>query len=167
MRKNPFPHDPDKAEIWTMLVERDIIAFCRSDWSMVEDDFIENGFMGIDGVKQSNPDLWKINFSSLDKYKQEWLRQAEVFNNAQWQEDPIETFFSLTDLSQIDIDEDTALAHKKFDGYLTTPGGERVIMNWQTLYQCRKHSGRWKISGFIGYLPYPLGDQVKSRGNSQ
>ena len=27
-------------------------------------------------------------------------------------------------------------------------------MNWQTLYICRREDGRWKIAGFIGYLPH-------------
>ena len=51
MIKNPFTNDPDRAEIWQMLVERDILAFCQADWSMVANDFIETGFMGIDGGK--------------------------------------------------------------------------------------------------------------------
>jgi len=29
-------------------------------------------------------------------------------------------------------------------------------MPWQTLYYCREHEARWKISGFIGYLPNPM-----------
>lgn len=161
MKINPFPHDPDRAEIWTMLVERDIHAFCAADWSMVADDFIEEGFMGLDGGKIADPDRWKINFSNLPLYREEWLRQAENFINTEWQENPIDTFFALTDLTQIDVVNDTALAHKKFDGYLTNSNGEKVILNWQTLYQCRKKEGRWKISGFVGYLPYPLGDQLK------
>ncbi|MCB0666302.1 MAG: RidA family protein [Saprospiraceae bacterium] len=161
MRINPFPNDPDRAEIWNMLVERDIYAFCAGDWSMVEHDFIAEGFMGMDGGKIANPDQWKINYSNLELYRDEWLRQAEAFNNTAWKEDPVETFFALTDLTQIDIVNDTALAHKKFDGYLTDPNGEKVTLNWQTLYQCRKKEGKWKISGFVGYLPYPLGDQSK------
>jgi len=142
-----------------MLVERDIHAFCAADWSMVANDFIEEGFMGMDGGKIANPDQWKISYGSLALYRDEWLRQAEIFTKATWVEDPVETFFQLTDLTQIEINGDCALAHKKFDGYLTAPNGEKVILNWQTLYQCRKQKDTWKISGFIGYLPYPLGDQ--------
>lgn len=159
MKINPFPDDPDRKEIWTMLVERDIAAFCAADWSMVAGDFINEGFMGIDGGKIANPDSWKINYANLSLYRDEWLRQAEIFKNSDWLEDPVDTFFSLTNLTQIDLVHDAALAHKKFDGYLTRPNGEKVILNWQTLYQCRKKDGKWKISGFIGYLPYPLGDQ--------
>lgn len=161
MKINPFPDDPDRKEIWTMLVERDIAAFCAADWSMVADDFISDGFMGLDGGKIADPDHWKINYSNLSLYRDEWLRQAEIFKNSDWLEDPVDTFFALTDLTQIDLVDDTALAHKKFDGFLTRLNGEKVILNWQTLYQCRKKDGRWKISGFMGYLPYPLGDQKK------
>jgi len=30
------------------------------------------------------------------------------------------------------------------------------VLKWQTLYYCRLHEGRWKISGFTGYLPNPM-----------
>jgi len=156
--KNPHT-DPDKAEIWEMLMERDFIAFCSADWVLVQDDFIEESFLGMDGGKFENPDQWKVNFPDLASYKKEWLRQAEEFRKKAWIEDPVEAWHALTDLSQIDIVGDTALAHKKFDGYLTEPDGTRSYKNWQTLYQCRKQKGRWKIFGFLGYLPYPLGTQ--------
>ena len=53
--------------------------------------------------------------------------------------------------------EDMALVRKKFDGGLTKSDGTRDIMQWQTLYYCRLHEGRWKICGFTGYLPNPMG----------
>ena len=43
--RNPFPAaDQDRHQIWEMLVERDIIAFCQEDWEMVADDFIAENF---------------------------------------------------------------------------------------------------------------------------
>jgi hypothetical protein len=42
---NPFANDPDRSAIWTMLVERDIAAFVAADWSMVDGDFIKEGFL--------------------------------------------------------------------------------------------------------------------------
>jgi hypothetical protein len=31
------------------------------------------------------------------------------------------------------------------------------VLNWQTLYFCRRAGGRWKLTGFAGYLPFPMG----------
>ena len=39
---NPFPGDPDRTQIWEMLVPRDIAAFVSADWGMVAEDFIED-----------------------------------------------------------------------------------------------------------------------------
>ena len=55
--QNPFSEtDSDRRYIWDMLVSRDIKAFLNSDWSMVEDDFIYENFIGIDGCRSDNPD---------------------------------------------------------------------------------------------------------------
>ena len=46
---NPFnQQDPDRYAIWEMLVKRDIEAFIDNDWDAVANDFVEDGFMGID-----------------------------------------------------------------------------------------------------------------------
>jgi hypothetical protein len=31
------------------------------------------------------------------------------------------------------------------------------MLNWQTLYFCRKVEGLWKLTGFVGYMPFPMG----------
>jgi len=161
MKQNPFPFDPDRSAIWEMLVNRDIQAFCKASWSMVAHDFVEEGFMGIDGGKIPDPDLWRIQFPDLKTYRDEWIRQAMIFQGENHNANVEGAFFELTRLTQIEINGDCALAHKKFDGFLTDSRGEKQHLNWQTLYQCRKIGDQWKISGFIGYLPYPLGIQVK------
>ncbi len=159
MRTNPFV-DPDRAQIWEMLVDRDIRAFCAADWSMVADDFIVDGFMGLDGSKVPDPDQWTVNFPDLATYKKEWMRQADLFQTATWiGGDPVDQYLDLTSMTQIDIKGNAAVAHKKFDGTMTRTNGTSETFKWQTLYQCRKVNGQWKIAGFIGYLPYPLGSQ--------
>jgi len=40
--------------------------------------------------------------------------------------------------------------------------GTSTTLNWQTLYFCRRHEGRWKIASFVGYLPYDT--KAGSRG---
>ena len=154
---NPFPNDPDRHAIWEMLVKRDIIAFVAADWSQVANDFVEEHFMGIDGRRLSNPDGWRISFPSLDAYRDEWLRQAKDFQQTEWADDPEQAFLDATTLRDIEIKGNKALLHKKFDGTIRKKDGEVVSLNWQTLYRCVKVEGEWKIAGFTGYLPHPMG----------
>lgn len=155
--QNPFPADPDRHDLWKMLVERDIIAFCSQNWSMVADDFIADGFMGIDGRGHHNPDSWRLNFSTLDEYRDEWLRQAADFAQTEWAEDEEKACYEATTLRDIEIKGDKALLHKKFDGNILKKDGSQLRLNWQTLYRCQKVNGQWKIAGFTGYLPHPMG----------
>lgn len=158
---NPFQGDADRSAIWTMLVERDIAAFVAADWSMVANDFVELGFLGIDGGKSDNPDNWHIGFSTLEAYRNEWVRQAEESRNLVYAEDVSAGIHRATRLSEIEINGDIAIARKKFDGTIELADGGKDVLNWQTLYFCRKVEGEWKISGFAGYLPYPLGSQSR------
>ncbi len=154
---NPFPNDPDRSSIWTMLVERDIAAFIAADWSMVDGDFIKEGFLGIDGGKSANPDNWHINFPTLEAYRDEWVRQARESQKNSYAEDQSAAIHRATNLKTIEINGDIAIAHKKFDGTIALAGGGQEVLNWQTLYFCRKLDGVWKLTGFAGYLPYPMG----------
>lgn len=156
--ENPFPSsDTARHSIWEMLVPRDIDAFLAADWSMVENDFVEDGFIGIDGRKQVSPDKWRLAFPTLAAYRDEWLRQAREFAKESLAEDARTAIFLTTTLDDIEIEGDTALVRKKFDGGIAKADGSRDVMQWQTLYYCRLHEGRWKICGFTGYLPNPMG----------
>ena len=152
MPNNPFPADPDRAQIWEMLVERDIAAFVAADWGMVQDDFVEAGFLGVHAHKSPNPDAWTAAFPSLTEYRDEWLRQAADSAKTQFAEPLAEAIHRATDLSQIDISGEMAVAHKRFDGTVKLADGSVDTLNWQTLYYCRKVGGRWKIAGFTGYM---------------
>jgi hypothetical protein len=155
---NPFPSsDGARRSIWEMLVPRDIDAFLAADWSMVESDFVADGFIGIDGKKSGSPGEWRLAFPTLSAYRKEWLKQAGDFATQSFVEDPRTAIFTTTTLEDIEIAGDMALARKKFDGGLAKADGSRDVMQWQTLYYCRLHEGRWKISGFTGYLPNPMG----------
>jgi hypothetical protein len=156
--KNPFsPSDAARHAIWEMLVTRDIDAFLAADWTRVAGDFIEDGFIGIDAGRQTNPDQWRLAFPTLGSYRDEWLRQASEFASIRFDEDPRTAIFTTTTLEDIEISDGTALVRKKFDGSILRSDGERDRMLWQTLYYCRLHEGHWKISGFTGYLPNPMG----------
>ncbi|MCO6178280.1 hypothetical protein [Ciceribacter sp. RN22] len=156
--KNPFAaSDVARHAIWEMLVPRDIDAFLSADWSMVAGDFIEEGFLGVSGNREPNPDRWTLAFPTLAAYRDEWLRQARDFAGKTYGEDPRTAIFRTTRLEEIEIAGEAALVRKKFDGGIRTTDGGLDVMKWQTLYYCRLHEGRWKISGFTGYLPYPMG----------
>jgi hypothetical protein len=155
--RNPFPADDTARHgIWQMLVTRDIDAFLAADWSVVAGDFVEEGFIGIDGRHAISPDKWRLAFPNLSAYRDEWLRQAKDFATQSFAEDTRAAIFTTTTLEDIEINGDMALARKKFDGRLTKTDGSIDVMKWQTLYHCRLQDGRWKISGFTGYLPNPM-----------
>lgn len=155
---NPFrQEDPDRHEIWEMLVKRDIEAFINKDWEGVAGDFAEEGFMGIDARSSGNPDSWNMSFPDLRSYQKFWLNQAANFAATDWEDDPAEQLYEATTLRDIDVSGDSALVHKKFDGAIRKKNGRVELLNWQTLYRCRKVDGQWKITGFTGFLPHPMG----------
>ena len=100
---NPFSNDNDRAEIWNMLVARDIAAFVAADWAMVAGDFIEAGFLGTHAHKTANPDEWTLAFPNLDDYRTEWLKQAAETQKIEFAE-PLEAgIHRATNLTQIEI----------------------------------------------------------------
>ncbi|CRK57927.1 hypothetical protein [Alloactinosynnema sp. L-07] len=155
---NPFPNDPDRGELWEMLVRRDIDAFVAGDWSQVEDDFDADRFFAVDGRASDNPDSWRI--TPFDAYRVSWLEQSQETNAEV--KDVREALFAATTLRDIEIVGDDALLHKKFDGTATRHDGSTVVLRWQTVYQCHKRDGRWRITGFIGYLPNPMGASAEA-----
>ncbi|WP_435168915.1 hypothetical protein [Falsirhodobacter sp. 1013] len=150
---NPFT-DRDRRAIWEMLVPRDIDAFVAADWDAVAGDFIDANFTGLSGHFQPDPQGVTLAFPDLATYRTEWLRQAEEFGRQAFAGDPRADIFAATRLEEIEITADAALVRKKFDGHLRRADGGVDRMNWQTLYWCRKDGGRWKIAGFVGYLPH-------------
>ena len=155
--QNPFT-DADRRAIWQMLVPRDIDAFVSADWDAVAGDFVAANFTGISGNFQSDPQGYTLAFPTLAAYRDEWLRQAQDFVAARdagsFAGDPRDAIFAATRLEEIEITGEAAMVRKKFDGYLPKSDGTSDRMNWQTLYICRREDGRWKIAGFVGYLPH-------------
>lgn len=153
--RNPFPNDPDRREIWDMLVRRDIEAFLAGDWSLTAPDFDEDSFFAVNGRASGNPDTWRVTYASLSDYRDDWLEQSRA-TRAEFV-DIEAALFDATTLRDIDINGDRAVAHKKFDGSIGRADGTRDPLNWQTLYHLRRVDGRWRIVGFTGYLPHPMG----------
>lgn len=149
-----FANDPDRRQIWEMLMPRDFEAFEAVDWSKIENDFDTVRFLGIHGHFSTNQDDWKPAFPTLDSYRDEWLRQAREAARFRYAEPLSQQLLKVVTLEQIDINGDVAVAHKKFDGHVLKTDGSKDALNWQTLYFCRRNAGRWQISGFAGYLKY-------------
>ncbi len=155
--QNPFPEDADRHAIWEILMRRDFVAFLAADWSLTAPDFCAEEFYGLDGEKQPNPDRWRLKFSDLASYREEWLKQAVEFQQTQFKETALlDAFFEICTMRDIEISGSRAVAHKKFDGQLEPVTGELVRLLWQTLYFLKKTSAGWKVTGFVGYLPNPL-----------
>ncbi len=152
--QNTFHADHERSAIWDMLVTRDIAAYVGQNWAMVADDFIEDGFTGIHAHKSPNPDEWTLAFPSLAAYREEWLRQAAESSATKFAEPLGEGILRATSIGQIEINGESAVAHKKFDGKIALADGSFDVLNWQTLYFCRRQGGRWKISGFVGYMAH-------------
>jgi hypothetical protein len=151
---NPFPStDPDRREIWEMLVARDTDAYLAQDWSMVAGDFVADSFHGIDARRRASPDAWRMAFPSLATYREEWLRQAAATASKVDRQAARAALLSAVTLQDIEIAGDYAIAHKKFDGRLPNLDGAFERLHWRTVYICRRHQGRWKIASFVGYLP--------------
>lgn len=154
---NPFTADPDRHAIWEMLVARDIEAFLACNWAMVEPDFAADRFLGIDGKASGNPDDWRISFPTLEAYRDSWLAGARDFVPRANAETAKAGIFGSTRLDEIEITGDHALAHKKFDGRVDMKDGSVDILDWQSVYTLARLNGNWKLTGFIGYLPHPMG----------
>ena len=119
--------------------------------------FPQRGFLGIDAGKSANPEAWVVGFPTLGAYRDEWLRQAAATAAVAYAEDVRNAIYRATTLSQIDISGDVAVAHKKFDGSIRKQDGTADVLHWQTLYFCRRVGAVWKLTGFIGYMPFALG----------
>ncbi len=155
---NPFPkEDKNRYEIWEKVVRVDIDAFLAQDWSMCENDFVDENFMGIDARKSANPDSWSLTYDSLEAYRDDWLKQAADFASNEYKDDKRKALFDATTLRDIEIKGNSAVLHKKFDGSITRVDGVVEPILWQTIYKMKKINDSWKIIGFVGYMPNPMG----------
>ena len=155
---NPFDagQDPERHRIWDRLVRADSEAFALGDWSRVEDDFDEASFEGIRCQQSANPDDWRIAFADLASYRDNWLKAAKEFVGKQFVGlTPLEALYVRSHLFVIEIAGDRALAHKQFYGDVALADGSLITGRRQTLYRLHKRGDRWKIVGFLGYLPLP------------
>jgi hypothetical protein len=153
--RNPFSDaDRDRHEIWDFMVRKDIDAYLAKDWTMVADDFWPEGFLGLRANRSGNPDNWTLAFPSLDAYRESWL--AGTIDQADFAEPLRPALFRLSFLRDIEIVDDKAVARKKFDGRIARIEGGHMDFKWQSVAFLRRGADRWRVSGFVGYLPNPI-----------
>ncbi|MEE9338396.1 MAG: hypothetical protein V3U87_09970 [Methylococcaceae bacterium] len=149
----PSTYNYDEKLIWELLIYRDFIAFYNQNWDLIKNDFIEEGFFGIDGQRSSDKSSWCLYYDSLETYKIDWLRQSIEFNKNKFINNPLDVLFHTTILSKIEIKDTVALVHKEFNGVFTLLNKKTIYLNWLSLFVLRKTNKHWKIASFIGYLP--------------
>jgi len=153
--QNPFPvADANRHEIWDFMVRKDIDAYLAKDWSMVADDFWVDGFMGIQANRSGNPDSWTLAFPDLDAYRASWL--SGTIDQADFAEELRPALFRCSFLRDIEIVGDKGIARKKFDGRIALKAGGHQEFKWQSVAYLRRGADRWRVSGFVGYLPNPI-----------
>lgn len=151
--QNPFPPGSDQHALWHLLVEVDIESFVEADWARLQSAFVPTGFTAIDAKGSSNPDEWRLSFSRVDDYGALWLQNARSMAEQVTPEALRHAFIDATRMDDIEVQGDSALLHKKLDGQIVTHSGAIIPLHWQTLYQCVRLGGEWKIAGFVGFLP--------------
>ena len=157
MRK-PFSHnphrDPDRRAIWQILMPEDFEGWCSASFAKCKKRF-DRDFCGYNANFKPDPDDWKLEFPLLARYRKAWLESARWGGKNQPKKGTWMEFFDASvRLDVIDIVGNRALARKKFFGTTTLRNGKKFRIAWQTHYWLRKRGRQWRITGFLGYLPY-------------
>lgn len=149
---NPFPETTDAYLIWEVLVRNDFEGFLQGSWDRVADDYIEEGFFGVDFGKSTSPTDWTLGFPSLQHYKNQWLEDSQRFWENDFAADPRQQLYASCQLADIQITGTSALVHKFFVGDIPITGGASLELNWRSLFLLRKQAEKWRIAGFCGYI---------------
>jgi hypothetical protein len=152
---NPFPEsDADRREIWQQLIVADSEAFAAGNWKRIEDYFDWDNFEGLRAMNSTNPTDWQIVFPNLQTYRDNWLAASEDFRKKNFVGlTTLEALYVRCSLDQIAINENRAIAVKKFAGRVECQDGSNISGDRQTLYRLHRLNGRWKIVGFLGFIP--------------
>lgn len=161
--QNPFPEsDPDRREIWDILVLEDSRDFLRGDFNRCRSRFIEPSFFALDAAGSVEADRWKISFPSLDDYARRWIEYSRaIIDEVQDLAAAERALLETSNLTEIEIEGDSALARKKFLGNIPLKNGHMAHLQWQTLYWLKRVDHQWRIVGFLGYLPYEGGFRME------
>jgi hypothetical protein len=153
---NPYEaaSDADRYALWEMLVARDSQSFAKADWSLCEDDFARDRFEGISAHGSFDPVKWTLKYPTVESYRDDWLEMARRFLNL-----PLEgishydLLMRMQRFAKTEIADDRALVWKQFRADEPLRNGDRYRISAQSVYRLHRVEGRWRIVGFVGYLP--------------
>jgi hypothetical protein len=150
---NPYaPGDPRHAA-YEAVVIRDVHAFVAGHFASVEDDFIAEGFFGLDAGGSGNPEDWRLRYPTLASYRERWLAQSALFRARLHDGDPAQAIFAVLTVPLLELDGDSGVLLKRFDGVIRPLDGEPIEMRRKSLFLLRQRGARWRVAGFVGYLP--------------
>jgi hypothetical protein len=136
-----------------MAVVRDVEAFVAGDWARVADDFIEEGFFGLDGRGTTDPSGWRLTYPTLASYRERWLAQSAAFRARRYRTDPADAMLMLLTVPMLELEGDSGLLLKRFDGTIEVEEGEPLTLRRESLFVLRRVDGVFRVAGFVGYLP--------------
>ncbi|MGR9244162.1 hypothetical protein ACU8OH_36220 (plasmid) [Rhizobium leguminosarum] len=154
---NPFPLDTDRHAIWEMLVRKDVDGFVAQDWTVFAPSFKFDGFCGLDARGSLDPAAWQVSFPTVEAYRDAWLGDAQRSASTRYAEDRRDALYRASNMLDIRVEGQTATARKTFNDKIALEEGGSQILNWQSVFFCTKEKGAWKISGFVGFLPFAPG----------
>lgn len=152
---NPFAEsDADRSMIWQQLIIADSEAFSEGNWKMIEEDFDADRFEGLRAMNSTNPAEWQIVFPNLQSYRDNWLAESEKFRKRKFVGiSALEALYTRCSMNHIVINQNRAIAIKKFAGKVKCEDGSEISGDRQTLYRLHRLNDRWKVVGFVGFLP--------------
>jgi hypothetical protein len=150
---NPYPPGDQRHAVFEMAVVRDVRAFVSGDWDAIAEDFLEDGFFGLDARGDASPASWRLTYPTLAAYRDRWLKQSVEFRARRYETDPADSIFGLLKVPSVELDGDSGVLLKRFDGVIRPSGGEPLVLRWESLFVLRRLEDAWKVQGFVGYLP--------------
>jgi hypothetical protein len=151
---NPYSTDADRCELWEILIARDSDAFAASDWSVCDGDFAHDRFEGITANGSFNPVDWALRYPTVESYREDWLHMAERYLSVPLAATPHrELLYRMQSFAKVEIAEGRAIVWKQFWADEPLANGERYRISAQSVYRLHQVDGKWKIVGFVGYLP--------------
>jgi hypothetical protein len=153
---NPYrpASDADRYEFWEMLVARDSRSFADANWSLCDGDFAHDRFEGLSAHGSFDPLKWTLRYPTVESYRDDWLQMARQFLNLQFQNvSHYDLLMRMQKFAKSEIAGDRAIVWKQFRADEPLHDGETYRIAAQSVYRLHRVAGRWKIVGFVGYLP--------------
>jgi len=131
------------------------------DWSRCADDFEAEGFVGLDARFTADPAAWRLTFPTLESYRPGLGAAESRFCRGRSGGRRPRRLVRRHAPGPDGHRGEHALVYKKFSGEVKMRGGKTVPLHWQSLFFSRRAVGRWKLRGFVGYLPFPWPEVVQ------